>query len=145
MVMMLMMMMMMINVVMIVTSRVIYDDLFIVHLRACLVCLSLSLHKVSVAQRFLNDIEDIEDNLRVTMAEHMSEVHLSVSKASQRYKEVERRYNYTTPKSFLELISFYKVTPCSWLTCHIHSSCHAHLLNIFVLTLRASRPTSPGR
>lgn len=31
------------------------------------------------------------------------------SQASQKYKEVERRYNYTTPKSFLELINFYSL------------------------------------
>ena len=39
----------------------------------------------------------------------MAYVHLSVNKASDKYKQVERRYNYTTPKSFLELISFYKM------------------------------------
>ena len=38
----------------------------------------------------------------------MAEAHLSVNKASEKYLAVERRYNYTTPKSFLELIDFYK-------------------------------------
>jgi dynein heavy chain len=31
-----------------------------------------------------------------------------VNKASQRFKQVERRFNYTTPKTFLELIKLYK-------------------------------------
>jgi len=31
-----------------------------------------------------------------------------VSEASQQYLETYRRYNYTTPKSYLELISLYK-------------------------------------
>ena len=31
-----------------------------------------------------------------------------LSKVSQRFLEDEGRYNYTTPKSFLELIDFYK-------------------------------------
>jgi ABC-type dipeptide/oligopeptide/nickel transport system ATPase component len=63
---------------------------------------------VSVARRFLQDIEDLDERLMLDIAEHMAEVHLSVNEASERYKEVERRYNYTTPKSFLELIAFYK-------------------------------------
>jgi dynein heavy chain len=33
----------------------------------------------------------------------------AVSKTSADYLQTERRYNYTTPKSFLELISFYKM------------------------------------
>lgn len=31
-----------------------------------------------------------------------------MSEASQQYLETYRRYNYTTPKSYLELISLYK-------------------------------------
>lgn len=38
----------------------------------------------------------------------MAEVHCSIDDANKQYLEQERRYNYTTPKSFLELISFYK-------------------------------------
>ena len=34
--------------------------------------------------------------------------HLSVEDASDKYFKVFRRYNYTTPKSFLELIYFFK-------------------------------------
>lgn len=58
---------------------------------------------VSVAQHFLCDVLD-NDNL----AYHVAEVHLSVHKVSQNYLESEKRYNYVTPTSYLELISFYK-------------------------------------
>jgi dynein heavy chain len=39
----------------------------------------------------------------------MANVHLSIDEANKQYKERERRHNYTTPTSFLELISFYKL------------------------------------
>ena len=38
----------------------------------------------------------------------MAEEHLSVRQISQHYLETQQRYNYVTPKSYLELISFYK-------------------------------------
>ena len=45
---------------------------------------------------------------RDNIAYHIAEVHTSVGAVSEEYMKKERRYNYTTPKSFLELISFYK-------------------------------------
>ena len=39
----------------------------------------------------------------------MAHVHLSVNEMSKQYLLNERRYNYTTPKSFLELVSAYKI------------------------------------
>ncbi|KAL7489135.1 hypothetical protein ACHAW6_014715 [Cyclotella cf. meneghiniana] len=64
---------------------------------------------VSVAERFLEDVDicgssDIKQNL----AMHMAEEHLSVAEASRKFLQTHRRYNYVTPKSFLELISFFK-------------------------------------
>ena len=38
----------------------------------------------------------------------MAEVHLSVEQASWKYYKTFNRYNYTTPKSYLELIYFFK-------------------------------------
>ena len=38
----------------------------------------------------------------------MANVHLSIGAANKDFLERERRYNYTTPTSFLELISFYQ-------------------------------------
>jgi dynein heavy chain len=61
---------------------------------------------VSVCFRFLEDIDmpDYQDAL----SKHMAEVHLSVNTISAEFQELERRYNYTTPKSYLEFIEFYK-------------------------------------
>jgi dynein heavy chain len=58
--------------------------------------------------RFLADIPAVADDVRENMAHHMAFVHLAVTDASGAYLETERRYNYTTPKSYLELISLYK-------------------------------------
>jgi len=38
----------------------------------------------------------------------MADVHLSIDVANEKFRKLERRFNYTTPKSFLELIDFYK-------------------------------------
>lgn len=38
----------------------------------------------------------------------MTEVHGSIDEANERFLKLERRHNATTPKSFLELIDFYK-------------------------------------
>ena len=63
---------------------------------------------VSVAQRFLEDVDLGTPYVKTQLALHMAEEHLSVMKASQIYLERQRRYNYVTPKSYLELIGFYK-------------------------------------
>ena len=63
---------------------------------------------VSVAQRFLSNVEVGAPEIRDNMAYHIAEVHLSVGLASSEYMKAEKRYNYTTPKSFLDLIEFYK-------------------------------------
>jgi len=38
----------------------------------------------------------------------MANTHCSINAANEKYFLFQRRYNYTTPKSFLELIDFYK-------------------------------------
>lgn len=38
----------------------------------------------------------------------MAYVHTSVNEMSTKYYQNEKRYNYTTPKSFLEQITLYK-------------------------------------
>merc|ERR1719181_1485897 len=63
---------------------------------------------ISVANFFLNDVELEPEDLKDKLAEHMAREHLSVETASLKYKETQRRFNYVTPKSFLELIGFYK-------------------------------------
>lgn len=44
----------------------------------------------------------------MAIANHMANVHLSIDEANTEFKNRERRFNYTTPTSFLELISFYE-------------------------------------
>lgn len=63
---------------------------------------------IDVAYRFLSDVDLPSDQLRSAIALNMAEVHSSIDDANLRYLKFERRYNYTTPKSFLELIEFYK-------------------------------------
>lgn len=62
---------------------------------------------ISVSRRFINDSEYLPENLKDSVAEFMSFVHTSVNEASQQYLQHEKRYNYTTPKSFLEQIALY--------------------------------------
>lgn len=54
------------------------------------------------------EVELPSEEMHLTLAEHMASVHLSVDPANEKFFEIERRRNYTTPKSFLELIDFYK-------------------------------------
>jgi dynein heavy chain len=61
-----------------------------------------------VANRFLAKIEFPSEEISEAIACHMANVHLSIDDANQEFKLRERRFNYTTPTSFLELISFYE-------------------------------------
>jgi dynein heavy chain len=64
---------------------------------------------VSVAQKFLEEIDvGSKPEVRDNIAYHVAEVHASVGIISQDFLREERRINYTTPKSCLELIGFYK-------------------------------------
>jgi len=61
----------------------------------------------SVAQRFLETVD--LDKFLPMIAEHMAICHQNVTQAAEDFVNEERRYCYTTPKSFLELISLYRV------------------------------------
>jgi len=63
---------------------------------------------IDVASRFVSDVELPTDEIREGVAVFMAEVHESINAANKKYLQFERRHNYTTPKSFLELIGFYK-------------------------------------
>lgn len=65
-----------------------------------------SLH--SVAKKFLDEVDLGEDTVRNAVVEFMPFSFGSVNKMSKKFFETERRYNYTTPKTFLELIKLYK-------------------------------------
>ncbi len=63
---------------------------------------------VSVATRFLTDVPDLSDTTRHAAAQHMAFVHSSVVEAARQFALATERKVYVTPRSFLELISFFK-------------------------------------
>ncbi|XP_005875475.1 PREDICTED: dynein heavy chain 9, axonemal [Myotis brandtii] len=62
----------------------------------------------SVSLRFLQNTESIEPTVKQSISKFMAFVHTSVNQMSQSYLSNEQRYNYTTPKSFLEFIRLYQ-------------------------------------
>uniref|UniRef100_A0A087YME5 Dynein axonemal heavy chain 17 n=1 Tax=Poecilia formosa TaxID=48698 RepID=A0A087YME5_POEFO len=76
----------------------------------------------SVSFRFLQEVENIEvretpgspsenitqPQVKESVSRFMAYVHTSVNQTSKEYLANERRYNYTTPKSFLEQIKLYR-------------------------------------
>jgi dynein heavy chain len=62
----------------------------------------------SVSLRFLNEIEEVPEQLKGSVSEFMAFVHTTVNEKSNMYRDNERKYNYTTPKSFLEQIKLYE-------------------------------------
>ena len=63
---------------------------------------------IDVAYKFLTEVEFPDDEIRKNISLNMAEVHTSIDVANDTFSRLERRHNYTTPKSFLELIDFYK-------------------------------------
>ncbi len=63
---------------------------------------------IDVGRRFISDIELSTPELYDALAQKMAAVHVSIDKANKKFLAKERRYNCTTPKSFLELINSYK-------------------------------------
>ena len=63
---------------------------------------------ISVALKFLQDLDIGDIDMKENIAYHMAQIHTSVGIASELYYQLEKRHNYTTPKSYLELVGFYK-------------------------------------
>ncbi|XP_075415820.1 dynein axonemal heavy chain 17 [Tenrec ecaudatus] len=63
---------------------------------------------VSVSARFLEDTEGIPGEVKASISFFMAYVHTTVNEMSKVYLATERRYNYTTPKTFLEQIKLYQ-------------------------------------
>lgn len=63
---------------------------------------------ISVASRFVDSFDLVPVELRSPVTQFMAFAHQSVNDVSRKYRENERRHNYTTPKSFLEYINLYK-------------------------------------
>ncbi|KAF4805129.1 hypothetical protein TURU_002108 [Turdus rufiventris] len=62
----------------------------------------------SVSRRFLQDMDTLQDSVKDSISKFMAHVHISVNEMSRLYLSNEHRYNYTTPKSFLEQIKLYQ-------------------------------------
>ncbi|XP_051263753.1 dynein axonemal heavy chain 11 isoform X2 [Dicentrarchus labrax] len=62
----------------------------------------------SVSHRFIQEIKGIEPAVQESISLFMAYVHTSVNQASEKYQQNEKRYNYTTPKSFLQQITLYR-------------------------------------
>eukprot|EP00698_Gefionella_okellyi_P011837 TRINITY_DN3147_c0_g1_i1.p1 TRINITY_DN3147_c0_g1~~TRINITY_DN3147_c0_g1_i1.p1 ORF type:complete len:4003 (-),score=857.71 TRINITY_DN3147_c0_g1_i1:159-12167(-) len=63
---------------------------------------------LSVARRFLADTDLGDEAARDGITRFMPFAFKAVNEVSARYLEIERRYNYTTPKSFLGVVDLYK-------------------------------------
>jgi dynein heavy chain len=62
---------------------------------------------ISVSMRFLNQLPVVPDGIKTSVSQFMAHVHGSVNEISKSYLLNDRRHNYTTPKSYLELINLY--------------------------------------
>jgi dynein heavy chain len=77
----------------------------------------------SVAKSFLSDA-DLDDNDPEIAVQFIANAHSRVIQVSVDYLEAERRHNYATPKSYLELISLFKVMLEKTRTTIINNSQH---------------------
>ena len=62
---------------------------------------------MSVSQKFLGQQESLPKDVIPSIGEFMAYVHNSSTEISENFLVNDKRYNYTTPKSFLELINLY--------------------------------------
>ncbi|XP_024130607.1 dynein heavy chain 9, axonemal [Oryzias melastigma] len=62
----------------------------------------------SVSLQFLEGVEVNEPEVKESVSKFMAYVHTSVNQASKEYLTKERRFNYATPKSFLEQITLFR-------------------------------------
>ncbi|XP_032899964.1 dynein heavy chain 9, axonemal isoform X2 [Amblyraja radiata] len=62
----------------------------------------------SVSLRFLQETDNVDPSIKESVSKFMAFVHSSVNETSKSYLINDRRYNYTTPKSFLEQIKLYQ-------------------------------------
>ncbi|XP_066487525.1 dynein axonemal heavy chain 11 [Tiliqua scincoides] len=62
----------------------------------------------SVSRRFIEETPGIKPQFHDSICQFMAYAHTSVNEMNAKFRQNERRYNYTTPKSFLEQIMLYK-------------------------------------
>jgi len=63
---------------------------------------------LGVSQKFLGEMDLGNDETKTAVIEFMPFSFSLVQQMSKKFLEVERRFNYSTPKTFLELIKLYK-------------------------------------
>uniref|UniRef100_W5MKY4 Dynein, axonemal, heavy polypeptide 9 like n=1 Tax=Lepisosteus oculatus TaxID=7918 RepID=W5MKY4_LEPOC len=61
----------------------------------------------SVSSTFIEKIDGLDPEVKVSISEFISYAHTSVNEVSVKYQQNEKHYNYTTPKSFLEFMKLY--------------------------------------
>ncbi|XP_047669676.1 dynein axonemal heavy chain 11 [Tachysurus fulvidraco] len=61
----------------------------------------------SVSKTFISNIRGLEPAVKVSISEFISYAHTCVNEVSVKYQQNEKRFNYTTPKSFLEFMKLY--------------------------------------
>ena len=62
---------------------------------------------MSVSQKFLGAQDSLPSEVVPSIGDFMAYVHNSSTEMSKNFLNNDKRYNYTTPKSFLELINLY--------------------------------------
>jgi dynein heavy chain len=60
-----------------------------------------------VSAEFLKELPDVTDEVRAGLSEMCMRIHLSVEETAEAFWQSLRRRIYTTPKSYLDLISLY--------------------------------------
>lgn len=63
---------------------------------------------ISVASRKISELGKFDESLDKISAS-TANIHTSLREFNDQFEKQERRYNYTTPKSYLELINFFKM------------------------------------
>ncbi|KAM4626866.1 dynein axonemal heavy chain 11-like [Discoglossus pictus] len=61
----------------------------------------------SVSSSFIEKLDGVDSQVRSSISQFITFAHTSVNEVSIKYQQNEKHYNYTTPKSFLELIKLY--------------------------------------
>ena len=69
---------------------------------------NLHCHRLLILSNRCCHLQFSQPQVKDSVSKFMAYVHMSVNQTSKEYLANERRYNYTTPKSFLEQIKLYR-------------------------------------
>ena len=65
---------------------------------------------IAVAKKFLGDVEMPSDEVRQAVTDTCQYFHMAVTDLNVKFKDSERRINYVTPTSYLELIQAFRTS-----------------------------------